>query len=526
MEGEWSDIQDRTGWTPQQLHPGRVPAGDGREGRGWPGPGPRWSTSGCLTWTVGPQRYAAGQAGAARRPHRAGPVHGLRRRAAVRPGASRPPASRIAATSSSKNARPFLERIRVDTFAAEQRLDYDVVHEGMTLEDLFDADMSGRDFPQRQARPDAIFLTAADGARPGTRRSASSSTTRRSGIQRRQGGRAWPRSGSPASTTGELLSEAGADLVVHDPGRRLGPGADRPGSPGGAAGRRARCDAGVPSGRRVCGRWSTRASTPPARGCGRRCARWATGTSSPAARCPEAEADDVHYPGTYVAGLYNRLASRDRRARRSRTRTWSTSPNWLPLRFRIVGGPVVRRRRRRGRWSTAWSWTCAAGTLTRRLDAGSDAEGRRTSDRPAAACQHEGRAPGRPGDDLHRRELVGHASRCRSGLDGRVRQRGGQALPRPGRPAPHGAARHGEVDAETIDLQVETTQSHVRVALAARTRAAARRHGRPGRAAGSSRSRGSSPTSSRVELEQGRPATVEKVVALYTSRDRAISESR
>ena len=33
---------------------------------------------------------------------------------------------RVAAASSSKNARLFLERIRLDTFAAEQRLDYEL----------------------------------------------------------------------------------------------------------------------------------------------------------------------------------------------------------------------------------------------------------------------------------------------------------------------------------------------------------------------------------------------------------------
>src|SRR5205085_6049736 len=74
-------------------------------------------------------------------------------------------------------------------------------------------------------------------------------------------------------------------------------------------------------------------------------------------------------------------------------------------------------------------------------------------------------------------------------------------------------------------LQVETTQSRVRVALAARTRllqggevteAERRQIEEPGFVA----------HQLTVQLEQGRPATVEKIVALYTSRDRAISESR
>jgi hypothetical protein len=92
----------------------------------------------------------------------------------------------VAAASSSKNARLFLERIRLDTFAAEQRLDYDFLRPGMTLEELFDADISGRDFP-RQAGPDDL---------PHRRRGAGRSSERllRGGgrLQRdpgRQGGR-------------------------------------------------------------------------------------------------------------------------------------------------------------------------------------------------------------------------------------------------------------------------------------------------------------------------------------------------
>jgi beta-phosphoglucomutase len=66
----------------------------------------------------------------------------------------------VAAASSSKNAGRFLERIRLDTFAAEQGLSYDFLREGMTLLGLFDADISGRDFAQGKPHPE-IFLTAA-----------------------------------------------------------------------------------------------------------------------------------------------------------------------------------------------------------------------------------------------------------------------------------------------------------------------------------------------------------------------------
>ncbi|HWI34190.1 MAG TPA: HAD family hydrolase, partial [Lapillicoccus sp.] len=60
---------------------------------------------------------------------------------------------RVAAASSSKNAKLFLERIRLDTFAAEQRLEYDFLRPEMTLQELFDADISGRDFPRGKPDP-------------------------------------------------------------------------------------------------------------------------------------------------------------------------------------------------------------------------------------------------------------------------------------------------------------------------------------------------------------------------------------
>ena len=52
---------------------------------------------------------------------------------------------------------------------------------------------------------------------------------------------------------------------------------------------------------------------------------------------PEAVADGVHYPGTYVAGVYNRLAS-EVAGRRVEHESIVNLPNWLPLSFRPVGG--------------------------------------------------------------------------------------------------------------------------------------------------------------------------------------------
>ncbi|MGH9233284.1 MAG: HAD family hydrolase [Acidimicrobiales bacterium] len=66
----------------------------------------------------------------------------------------------VAAASSSKNADLFLRRIRLDTFADEQGISSPQLRPGLTLLELFDADVSGRDFAHGKPHPE-MFLTAA-----------------------------------------------------------------------------------------------------------------------------------------------------------------------------------------------------------------------------------------------------------------------------------------------------------------------------------------------------------------------------
>jgi beta-phosphoglucomutase-like phosphatase (HAD superfamily) len=66
----------------------------------------------------------------------------------------------LAAASSSKNADLFLGKIRLDTFAADNGLESAHVTPGLTLLDLFDADVSGRDFAHGKPDPE-IFVTGA-----------------------------------------------------------------------------------------------------------------------------------------------------------------------------------------------------------------------------------------------------------------------------------------------------------------------------------------------------------------------------
>jgi alpha,alpha-trehalase len=232
---------------------------------------------------------------------------------------------------------------------------------------------------------------------------------------------------------------------------------------------------------------------------------------------PESSAGEVHYPGTYVAGLYNRMVT-EVAGRDVENEDLVNVPNWLPLTFRTEGG----------------SWLdlgeveildyrqeldLRGGLLTREVRF---REGGRTTllaerrlvsmaDPHLAALETTIRA-----EDWSGRQEV------RSALDGTVTNAGvpryrklrGDHL------APIAVA---EVDEETIALEVETKDSRIRIGQAARTRIL-----RDGDAV---------PVQRRVErepglivhemaldLEEGRAVTVEKVVALFTSRDPAIYE--
>jgi beta-phosphoglucomutase len=66
----------------------------------------------------------------------------------------------VAAASSSKNANLFLEKIRLDSFAEQQGIVSQSLRPGLTLLDFFDADVSGRDFAHGKPHPE-MFLTAA-----------------------------------------------------------------------------------------------------------------------------------------------------------------------------------------------------------------------------------------------------------------------------------------------------------------------------------------------------------------------------
>ncbi|MFE0477318.1 glycoside hydrolase family 65 protein [Streptomyces sp. NPDC058947] len=226
---------------------------------------------------------------------------------------------------------------------------------------------------------------------------------------------------------------------------------------------------------------------------------------------PECAADDVHYPGTYAAGCYNRLVS-EVAGRRVENEDLVNLPDWLPLRFRIPGGE----------WLSPDTATVLDHRQTLHLDEG--LLERRTryalgagrvlavrqwrlvhmADPHLAALRSEFTAEGFSG------ELDVEAA-----LDGTVSNAG---VPRyrdlDGRHLTH--VHTGTVGPDTVWLRCRTRTSDIRIGMAARLTAAqpvADLH-EPARAV----------QRLTVPLAPGHTAIVDKTVALHTSHDPAISD--
>jgi beta-phosphoglucomutase-like phosphatase (HAD superfamily) len=118
---------------------------------------------------------------------------------------------RVAAASSSKNADLFMAKIRLDSFAAQQGISSPTLRPGLTLLDYFDADVSGRDLAHGKPDPE-LFLTAAAelGVRP--ERSIVMEDAP-AGVQAAKAG-AMGAIGVARKDDAGLLAQAGADIVV------------------------------------------------------------------------------------------------------------------------------------------------------------------------------------------------------------------------------------------------------------------------------------------------------------------------
>jgi alpha,alpha-trehalase len=233
---------------------------------------------------------------------------------------------------------------------------------------------------------------------------------------------------------------------------------------------------------------------------------------------PEAEADGVHYPGTYLAGGYNRLKT-EISGRIFENEDLVNLPNWLPVNFRICEGDWVRLEEVEI-LDYRQTLDLKRGLLQRTVRF-RDGAGRRTllrqrrfvhmAERHLAGLETVVRAENWSGPLTVRTALDGRVTNA--GVDRYHLLNGRHLLP---------LAAEAQ-DGETLFLKVRTSQSELQVAQAARTRVFLKDvHLYPQRRIAAEPGRVFQLFE--VDLKEGDEARVEKVVALFTSRDAAISE--
>lgn len=266
--------------------------------------------------------------------------------------------------------------------------------------------------------------------------------------------------------------------------------------------------------------WLLTYTTPAADGEGLREALCTVGNGYLATRgaAPEARADDVHYPGTYAAGCYNRLT--DTIAGETvENESLVNLPNWLPLTFRLADGP--------------WFGSASTELLEHRLELDMRRGVLTRLLRFRDPAGHTTRVTQRRFAHMEQPHLCGLQTtivaedwsgplEIRSALDGtvencgvdRYRKLSGRHL----RPLLAEAA-----DEETLLLVTETTQSHIRIAEAARTRLL-----RGGVQVPIDQQLTSGEDwvghSFTVEVSSGEAVTVDKLAGIFTSRDRAVCD--
>ncbi len=233
---------------------------------------------------------------------------------------------------------------------------------------------------------------------------------------------------------------------------------------------------------------------------------------------PEAEAGAVHYPGTYLAGGYNRLTT-EIAGRPIENEDLVNFPNWLPLTFRIA----------RGKWfnllaveilSYRQELDLKRGVLLREVRF-RDKQGRQTR-LTNRRLVHMGNPHLAAIETTLTAENWSGQTEFRSALDGRVVNAGVERYKNLNskhlKPVETGA-----IGEDSIYLKVQTTQSEIRMAQAARTQVF--QDGDPVEVERRTiRETGYIAQQFSVNLREGIEISIEKVVTVFTSRDFAVSE--
>lgn len=229
---------------------------------------------------------------------------------------------------------------------------------------------------------------------------------------------------------------------------------------------------------------------------------------------PERSDDGIHYPGTYLAGIYNRTVSIIH-GRELEEEHLVNAPNWLPVDVRLGNGPW---------WSTGEidvledrsDLDLRRGVLTRRATLISP-EGNQLAvvqrrlvsmDNPHLAALET---------TLTAQGFTGTVS-IRTGINSRVANTNVRDYAGTGTVHLTDAV-FSETDDNTVICDVQTNQSQVRIALAVRTKF----DGPDAKPGDADNSNGRYLRQFDLRLVDGEPATMTKTVALATSRDTAIS---
>jgi beta-phosphoglucomutase family hydrolase len=235
------------------------------------------------------------------------------------------------------------------------------------------------------------------------------------------------------------------------------------------------------------------------------------------AAAPSSVADGVHYPGTYLAGGYNRLRTEidGRVLEHEDLVNW---PNWLALGIRIAGGDWFDERRVR-LLEYRQELSLRRGTLLRTIIF--DEDGRRTTLRERRFVSMHDMHVAALEVSLTAENWSGLVT-IRSAVDGRVKNDGARLYRRFNNVHLEPLAAEAVAD-DTVSLLMRTNQSRLHVAQVARTslRLEGQRVEADRQSVQETAYVGQDMT---VDVAEGQTLTVEKVVALYTSRDHAVTE--
>jgi alpha,alpha-trehalase len=233
---------------------------------------------------------------------------------------------------------------------------------------------------------------------------------------------------------------------------------------------------------------------------------------------PDAEADEIHYPGTYLAGGYNRLKT-DIAGRTIENEDLVNLPNWLPLTFRIEGGE----------WfnlmavdllSYRQELDMKQGVLTRII---------RFREKDRRITHMTNRRFVHMGDEhlaamettLGAENWTGRVE-VRSALDGQVVNAGVERY-RQLKSKHLEPLASEEIGEDAIYLKAQTNESKLQIAQAARTRVFRDVQCVPVKRT-TLKEDGRVEQRFTVDVAEGSEVRIEKVVSLFTSRDHAISE--